>query len=175
MPASRDRSERWTRIEQVFYAALDQPAEAREEYLRSACGDDLDLLREVESLLNAHAAGDELLEHPAIAQIALADVPRNDPDAWTPGMTFSHYRIGEQLGAGGMGEVFRARDLLLDREVAIKTLPPELSLDRLYLERLRREARALAAVNHPNVATLHEIAETDGRVALVMELVDGET
>jgi serine/threonine protein kinase len=175
MPANPDRSNRWHLVEQVFHAALDEPADRRTLFLTRACGSDIDLLREVESLLGAHVASDELLEFPAVAQMALVDAPPHLPAPWTSGMTFGHYRITEPLGAGGMGEVFRARDLMLDREVALKTLPAELSLDRSYLERLRREARTLAAVNHPNIATLHEMAEVDGKIALVMELVEGET
>jgi len=175
MPANCNSSDRWRRVEQLFYAALEEPIERREAFLTSACGSDTELLREVESLLGAHGAGDELLDLPAIAHVGLVDAPASGPVRWTPGATFSHYRITEPLGAGGMGEVFRARDILLDRDVALKTLPPDLSLDRAYLERLRREARWLAAVNHPNVATLHEIEEVDGKVALVMELIEGET
>jgi serine/threonine protein kinase len=169
MPANCNSSDRWRRVEQLFYAALEEPIERREAFLTSACGSDTELLREVESLLGAHGAGDELLDLPAIAHVGLVDAPASGPVRWTPGATFSHYRITEPLGAGGMGEVFRARDILLDRDVALKTLPPDLSLDRAYLERLRREARWLAAVNHPNVATLHEIEEVDGKVALDME------
>jgi eukaryotic-like serine/threonine-protein kinase len=175
MPANLDSIGDWQRVEQLFHAALSEPADQRGAFLARACGSDLDLLREVESLLSAHVAGDELLERPAIAHIGLLDATVKPPAPWTPGMTFGHYRITEPLGGGGMGEVFRARDLLLDREVALKTLPPDLSVDRSYLERLRREARLLATVNHPNVATLHEVEEVDGRIALVMELVEGET
>jgi Tol biopolymer transport system component len=175
MPGNPDSSDRWHRIERLFYAALDEPTGGRQAFLTRACGSDVELQREVESLLSAHVAGGELLELPAIAHIGLLDPLANLPVPWTSGLTFGHYCITGPLGAGGMGEVFRARDLLLGREVALKTLHPDLSLDRSYLERLRREARSLAAVNHPNVATLHEIAEVDGKVAIVMELVEGET
>jgi Tol biopolymer transport system component len=129
----------------------------------------------VESLLTALGCGDDLLEQPAVAHVGLVTATARPQPTWVPGSTFGHYVILERLGAGGMGEVFRAHDTLLDRDVALKTLTPDLSRDSSYLERLRREARLLASVNHPNVATLHEIAEAAGRLALVMELIEGET
>jgi eukaryotic-like serine/threonine-protein kinase len=168
--ATPDNASRWDRVEQLFHAALEQPAEARARFLDSACASDPLLRREVDSLLAA--AGNSLLERPAAAHLGL---PAAAPRAWAPGATIGPYRILEPLGAGGMGEVFRARDTRLDRDVALKTLSPYLALDHSYLERLRREARALASVNHPNVATLHGIEEVDGHIALVMELVEGET
>jgi serine/threonine protein kinase len=173
--ADPESGDRWHRVEQLFHAALDQPVEQRCGFVDRACGSDTELRRELESLLRSSGAGDALLDRPAIAQMGLTSGSASQRSKWAPGLTFGHYRIVERLGAGGMGEVFRAHDTRLDRDVALKTLPPELSLDRSYLERLRREARALASVNHPNVATLHAIEEADGEVALVMELVEGET
>src|SRR5215471_7864855 len=157
MPAKPDSDERWRRAEELFHAARDRPAEERRGFLMKACGSDSDLRREVESLLNSSACGDDLLDRPAIAQMGLASDPPSRPRGWAGGSTFGQYRILKCLGAGGMGEVFRARDTQLDRDVALKTLPPDLCHDRSYLERLRREARSLASVNHPNVATLYEI------------------
>jgi eukaryotic-like serine/threonine-protein kinase len=175
MAADPENSDHWNRVEQLFHAALEQPVEGRGGFLDRSCGSDTDLRRDLESLLRASGSADALLERPAIAQMGLAGVLATERSAWIPGMTVGHYRIVERLGAGGMGEVFRARDTRLDRDVALKTLPPELSFDRSYLERLRREARALASINHPNVATLYEIEDADGHVVLVMELVEGET
>jgi serine/threonine protein kinase/Tol biopolymer transport system component len=175
MAADSENSDHWNRVEQLFHAALEQPVEGRGGFLDRACGSDADLRRELDSLVRASGSGDALLERPAIAQMGLVGVRASERSAWIPGTIVGHYRIMERLGAGGMGEIFRARDTRLEREVALKTLPPDLSLDRSYLERLRREARSLASVNHPNVATLYEIEDADGHVALVMELVEGET
>jgi len=91
------------------------------------------------------------------------------------GSTFAHYTILEAIGAGGMGRVYRARDMKLERDVAIKVLPEAFRQDRDRMERFTREARLLAQLNHPNIATLHGLEELDDREFLVMELVEGET
>ena len=93
----------------------------------------------------------------------------------SPGRQLAHYEIIESVGAGGMGEVYRARDTKLGRDVAIKVLPEEFSRDKERLDRFEREARLLAQLNHSNIATLHGLEDRDGQKFLVMELVEGET
>lgn len=170
-----DGADRWQRMEQLFHAALEQPPERRADFLDRACGSDRALRLDLESLLASASAGDSLLERPAMAHSGLADNSGAEQPSWMPGTIVGSYRIVERLGAGGMGEVFRARDTVLGRDVAVKTLPPPISRDRSYLRRFRREAQVLASLNHPNVATLYGIVEAGGVFGLVMELVEGET
>src|SRR5271169_6382477 len=97
------------------------------------------------------------------------------PMALTAGTRLGPYEILTPIGAGGMGEVYKARDTKLERDVAIKVLPPALAQDPERLARFEREAKVLASLNHPNIATIHGVEESDGIRALVMELVPGES
>ena len=151
---------RWQRIEDIFHRAVDLAPEARSDFLNQACGADRSLRREVESLLAHESENDTTFARPAGD-----DLPR----------TIAHYRILAKLGEGGMGVVYRATDTKLGRNVAIKSLPAAFAHDPDRMARFQREAEVLASLNHPNIAAIYEVAESDDTRALVMELVEGET
>jgi eukaryotic-like serine/threonine-protein kinase len=172
-----DVNRRWPRVKEIFDQALARPPDRRTAFVRGECGDDLALADEVLSLLAAHAAAGSFAEQPAIARVAAggASIAAGPTPAMPSGFELGTYRILGPLDAGGMGEVYRALDTRLHRDVAIKVLPAALSDDRDRVARLEREARLLAALNHPYIATIHGLEITGGRHAIVMELVEGPT
>jgi eukaryotic-like serine/threonine-protein kinase len=163
----------WKRVEALYQAAHARPAGERAAFLAEACPDDDALRREVESLLNESGSDDEFLGG-APQMIALPTevvVPR----AHLTGRTIGGYHLQKLLGVGGMGEVYRARDAKLGRDVAVKILPRAVTRDPDRLARFEREARMLAALNHPNICAIYGLEEADGIRFLVLELVDGVT
>src|SRR5215831_9286964 len=163
--------DRWQRVADVYQAAQERPPEERLAFVRQASDSDSGLRREVESLL----AQDEktvVLDRPiaAAAHSLLADNA-----AVQPGSFIGPYRIDSLLGVGGMGEVYRATDTRLHRAVAIKVLAPSLAHNPQFRARFDREAKAIAALNHPHICTLFDIGASDGIDFLVMEYVEGET
>ena len=163
--------DRWMTLERIFQEAVERPVAERGAFLDAACGDDCALRRELESLLENDRSS-PLDGSPLDA--AARDIAQHQTSSWV-GRTIRGYEIVAPLGAGGMGEVYRARDTSLGREVALKFLFREVSRDRERLRRLEREARMLAALNHPRIATLYGIEEHEGHRFLVMELVPGKT
>jgi Tol biopolymer transport system component len=164
-------SERWIRTEELYHAACARPADERSAFLAEACGDDESLRRDVESLLNESGSSDGLLDTPLHA----ADIASIEAPNAMSGRTLGGYHLQALLGAGGMGEVYRARDAKLGRDVAIKILPRAVTSDPDRLARFEREARVLAALNHPNICAIYGLEEADGLRFLILELVDGET
>jgi eukaryotic-like serine/threonine-protein kinase len=164
--------QRWPRVKALFEAAVERPADARDAFLAAATGDDAALRREVESLLAADIADAGFLDQLPAGGISLVEHPGS---ASLEGQRLGAYEIVSRIGAGGMGEVYKARDTRLNRIVAIKVLPPHASSDPGSRERMEREARAVAALKHPNICTLHDIGSQHGVDFLVMEYVDGET
>src|SRR4030095_12838919 len=163
----------WQRVREVFDAAVQQKPEERQDYINGACGDNRDLQTEVESLFSSLARSDNFLETPAVASIA--DIIESNAKRFVTGTLFGHYEIIRQIGAGGMGEVFLARDLKLDRSIAIKTLNQEFSRDESSLKRFVREAKAASALNHPNILVIHEIGESEDTHYIVSEFIEGRT
>ena len=138
----------WRKVRSVFEDSLLHPIERRRDYARELCGHDEALWIEVRSLLDWHESSESFLETPAVAQVFERE---QSPTQLTPGQQISHYEITRLIGEGGMGEVYLARDTKLDRNVAIKLLRNDLLPQLHASERLLREARAVATLEHPNI------------------------
>jgi len=185
--------ERWQRVKALFEAAVERPADERDAFLDAATGDDIALRREVESLLASDGSGGSYLDRLPVASasvladplaaVAIASDPTPSHGPLVAGLRVGPYEIVGPLGAGAMGEVYRARDTKLNRSVALKVLPERFALDPDRSARFTREAHLLATLNHPNIAAIYGLEESNpstgsGRPAvnaLVLELIEGPT
>jgi eukaryotic-like serine/threonine-protein kinase len=170
--------DRWREIERLYHAALERGTEERAVFLAEACGTDAALRQELESLFDYHSRAKDFIETPA-HEGRLAGAVRRLEASSIPGRfvgrVFGSYQLQALIAAGGMGEVYRAIDVRLNRPVAIKTLPEHLANEPQRIERLRREARIVSSLNHPHICTLHDIGMQDDVLYLVMEHIEGET
>jgi eukaryotic-like serine/threonine-protein kinase len=157
-------ADQWRQAKQIFSEALELEPSQRPAFLTNACSGNADLRREVESLLEAYIRQESFLEHPVVADSGI-----------TLGSRLGVYQIKELIGAGGMGEVYRAVDTTLGLAVAIKVLPPLSSSDPVRLWRFEQEARAAAILHHPNILYVHQLGTHEGQTYIVSELLEGQT
>jgi len=177
--------ERWPRVKALFQAAVERPTEERDALLAAATGDDAALRREVESLLASDTSDVSFFDQlPVVSGSVLTDPLAALPTSMDPtvshtvlatGLRVGPYEIVDPLGAGTMGEVYRACDRKLNRIVALKVLPERFALDPDRLARFTREAQLLARLSHPNIAAIYGLEEANGAQALVLELIEGPT
>src|SRR6266581_9046839 len=156
--------ERWQQVKEVLHGALELAPEQRSAFLDNACSADQALRQDVESLLASSDESRSGFLHSSAAPVTLAK-----------GTRLGDYEVQSLLGSGGMGEVYRAHDYRLDREVAIKVLPSFLSSDPERLRRFEQEARAAATLNHPNILAVFQMGTYEGAPYLVSELLEGCT
>lgn len=166
--------EQWEQIGQLYYEAKEVDPPDRAAFLDRACAGNESLRREVEALLVAEQAVGDFIAAPALKDAAELLTTEAAPEELV-GKQVSHYQILSLVGAGGMGEVYAARDTRLGRKVAIKLLPSMVSRDADRLRRFDQEARAIGMLNHPNILTIHDIGSHDGAPYIVSELLEGET
>jgi len=174
--------DRWPQVKALFQAAVERPGDERDAFLAAATGDDEALRRDVESLLAADASGSSFLDQLPLVDESVFAAPLAQPTDDPPphavlgaGLRVGPYEVVAPLGTGAMGEVYRARDTKLNRDVALKVLPPPFARDPDRLARFAREAHLLAALSHPNISAIYGLEESNGAPALVLELIDGPT
>jgi len=169
--------ERLQQIQELYHSAREREPDRRTAFLAGACEGDEDLRREVESLLGADKPGSCFLEVPVMRQAAgiLASQQSGSRHRFAPGLELGPYVIEARLGAGGMGEVYRAKDKRLHRTVALKVLPQRLADTPGLRQRLEREAKVISSLNHPQICTLYDIGRQGEIDYLVMEFLEGDT
>jgi eukaryotic-like serine/threonine-protein kinase len=165
--------ERWHLIDELFHLALEQRPGRRAEFLARACSGDEVLRGEIEALISSHEQAQSFIETPAFD--LAAELLAKEGAGLSIGQLVGPYKIISILGIGGMGEVYLAQDVRLGRQVALKLLPPQFTIDAQRVRRFEQEARAASALNHPNIVTIHEIGRIDATQFIVTEFVDGQT
>lgn len=165
--------DRWQKVREVFDAAMRQKPEERPKFVFEVCGDDKTLLAEVESLLSSLDGAENFLETPVVSKVA--DIIQSEIPTLERGQILDHYEIIKQIGEGGMGEVFLAKDTNLNRNVALKLLASHITEDKNRVSRFRQEAFATSALNHPNIVTIYEIGKWNERDFIVTEFIAGMT
>src|SRR5262245_30972376 len=190
--------ERWKKLDALFHEALELRGEARAIHLAKVCGDDEQLREEAERLNAAHDREGSFIDSPIFAEpegltpagltpagltpagltpagLTPAGLTNDEDNESTVGRRIGPYQVISLLGRGGMGKVFLAEDIRLERKVALKMLPAAFTQNPDRVRRFEREAKAASALNHPNILTIHEIGEADGAHYMVSEFVEGET
>jgi len=171
--SSASPRDRWAAVADLFARALEQPPLTREAFIRGAAAADDALAADVLSLLSAHERADGFMEKPAA--VTAIEGRAEVASVLAPGQLVGHYRITGMLGEGGMGIVYLADDTRLGRRIALKAVAPGPVGDDMRTARLRREARAVAALSHPNIATIYALEEIDGQLYIASEYVPGRT
>ncbi|HRH41911.1 MAG TPA: protein kinase [Pyrinomonadaceae bacterium] len=158
--------EQWEQVKNIFEQAMAIAPKDRQKFVNENCSDNESVKLEVEELLNSYQNSESFLEVPAISK------KKNE---FKSGQSFGQYEIIKSIGAGGMGDVFLAKDTKLKRNVALKFLPAEFTANKERLQRFEQEARSASSLNHPNILTIHEIDEHEGISFIATEFIDGET
>jgi DNA-binding winged helix-turn-helix (wHTH) protein/Tol biopolymer transport system component len=166
---------RWHQVEQIYNSVLERNPEDRNAFLEKACAGDEALRKEVESLLACNGEGAAFIQSPAVEEATKVLAEDSEYRTSLVGRTLLHFSIQVRIGEGGMGVVYKARDNHLNRDVAIKVLPVIFAQDPQRLARFEREARAVAALSHPNILGIYDLCSADGVTFAAMELLDGET